>query len=1080
MLAGGHPAGAVLLHHNRGYRLLPVGDLQPGCVGALMQYVSLHHHSTYSYMDGFGTPEQHVARAADLGMSALALTEHGNVSSHVRLEKAANKLGIKPIFGCELYTGGVDEETRGKFKWHLTVLAMNDVGYRNLMWLVTAGWKDGFYFEPTVSGEMLAEHHEGLIVLSGCGGSKMATDLLGGKGRREEDADYKIAKRTAEKFRDLMGDRFYLEVQAFPELERTRSINTAWAQMGKELGIPLVATGDVHYTKPEESSMQVILHAAGRGNNSFEQQQQSWGYDVPLSPPLSDKEIIKKIKFTGLKGKAAEAAVKNAAEIAARCNVELPKAERLRFPLPDDHTTKSLIWAKLREGWKYRNIGRFDKKRQAEYADRVKYEMGVIEPKDFMDYFLMLSDAVAWAKDSGIPVGPARGSAAASLVCYLLRITEIDPMDFPTMFFERFVDINRMDIPDVDLDFDDERRGELREYLISVYGEDRVGNIGTYIRYRGKNSVKDAGRVMGMSFQDMDKFNSLIIERSGGDSRFDATLEDTVDMFPQAKEIYDRNKDALDSAFRLEGNLRGMSVHAAGLVVANTPITEVCALYTRKSGKNQDELSVLSVDKYDAEYLELMKMDFLGLTTMGMIRIALELSGLTLDDLYAIPNDDPATLQGFIDNDVVGIFQFEGRATRLVNRDVVPSNFMEVVDVNALSRPGPLFSGTTHTYIDVKHGNIKREYIHPAVDKITEYTKGQIIYQEQILQIVREVGGFPWTHAAAIRKIISQKKGEAAFNEMFGMFIEGAERIHGIDEKKATYIWKKLVTAGTYAFNVAHSVSYSTLAWWCMWLKKNHPLAFYTAQLRKTEKEKWPRLIKDAMRHDIMVLGPDLDVSGTTWSIDGEIIRAGWSQVPGIGETMAGYIVADRDENGPFHGWEDLLRVKGIGPAKLKMMRDASDNEDPFNLLSTKKRLQVVRDAIAKGELAVPTPTATDSGELLDWPPGKPIVWAGLVRTKNYQDTIENIRARTGDEVDEIMKNLKRPDLVTSCILFCYDEGDEDVYLRIDRFKYPKLKAALENLRTDHDIVIGTGKKREGAFGISIYIENLAIIDPDD
>jgi len=1044
-----------------------------------MRYASLHHHSTYSYGDGYGTPEQHVDRAVELEMSALALTEHGNVSSHVRLEKAAIKAGVKPIFGCELYTGGVGDK-HTKYKWHLTVLAEDQTGYANLMRLVSRGWEEGFYFEPTVSGEMLAEHSEGLIVLSGCTGSKMSTDLLGGKGRPEHRAELAEAERTARRFKALLGDRFYLEAQSFPELDKTKAINTEWERLSRRTGIPIVATGDVHYPRPDDSTMQAILHAAHRGNNTMEKQLQSWGYDVPLTDPLTDAEMVRRMRATGLSRAVALSSVEMAAEIAERCNVVLPKADRLRFPLSDGQTTKELIWSKLREGWRYRHFGALPKAEQKACWERLSYEMGVIEEKDFFDYFLMLSDLVSAAKDRGIPVGPARGSAAASLTVYLLRITEVNPMHFPTMFFERFIDLNRMDIPDVDLDFDDERRPEMWDLARERYGADHVGTIGTYTKYRGKNSVVDVGRVYRVPKYEIDTVNSLIIERSGGDSRFDASLEDTINMFPQAAEVFERHPD-LRHAIDLEGNVRGMGVHAAGMVISNDPITDTCALYTREIGKPKRPVSVLSVDKYDAEYLNLMKADFLGLTTMGMIRIALELSGLTLEDLYAIPMDEPDTLAAFKRNDVVGIFQFEGRATRLVCKEVKPDNFMELSDINALSRPGPLFSGTTNEYIQIKHGLAEPDHMHPAVDKITAFTNYQIIYQEQILQIVREVGGFPWTHASAIRKIISQKKGEAAFNEMYGMFVEGAARLHGIDEDLALKIWRKLVTSGTYAFNVAHSVSYSMLGFWCMWLKVHYPVEFYAAQLRKTDKEKWPRLLKDAGRHGIKVLPPDLQKSGVTWGIDkdSQAIIAGFSQVHGIGGSFAWRIVDYRDKHG-FTEWADLIKVTGIGPKTLAKILETTNSADPFGLTRVKDELDKVRRSIARGELPLRYPTHNSDQLLLETSSDKRIIYIGKVRTRNYQDFIENQRARTGEEVADIVKRMKAPDLVTSCVLFCFDDGDEDVYLRINRFGFPKYKEVLESIDLDNDVVYAIGKRKQDAFGISMYVEHIAVIDPND
>lgn len=1051
-----------------------------------MKWSSLHHHSTFSYMDGFGTPEQHIERAVELDMPALALTEHGNTSSHVRLEKAAVKAGIKPIFGCELYTGAVDAEQRGRYKWHLTVLAENLEGYRNLLKLVSMGWAEGFHYEPTVSGEMLAAHSEGLIVLSGCAGSKLVCDLLGGKGVQPHDADLRSALATAQRFKALLGNRYYLEAQAFPELERTCATNDAIQRISAKTGIPIVATGDVHYMRPEESDIQVILHTAGRGgkNNTFEKQQQSWGYNIKLSPPLSDAVLLDRMIATGMSRAVAQRALHTSVEIADRCNVTLPKAERLRFPYPEGHDARSLFRRWLRDGWNYRSMDQHPKRSEA--VGRIKYEMEMIEAKDFVDYFLMLSDVVRFAKDNGVAVGPARGSAAASLACYLLRITEVDPLMFPAMVFERFIDVTREDLPDVDLDFDDDMRYKVYEHLVDLYGVERVGNIGNFVRYRGKNAIDDVARVFQLPYDATETVKNLVIERSGGDSRFDASLEDTVGMFPQAKAAFDSHPE-LWNAVALEGNMRGMSVHAAGLVVANTPITDFCALYTREIGNKgrKRQVSVLSVDKYDAEYLNVLKVDVLGLSTMGMIRLALEEVGIPLADLYAVPLDDPITLKAFKEGDVVGIFQFEGRATRLVNADVSPDNFSELADINALSRPGPLFSGATAAYVDTKHGRVERRSFHPAVDRLTGFTHGQIIYQEQILQIVREVGGFPWTHASAIRKIISQKKGEAAFNEMQDMFLDGAMKMHGISRSLGLDIWKQLVTSGTYAFNVAHCVSYSMLGFWCMWLKQHHPVAFYMASLLKVPDDKSGeakrhRILRDAARHGIEVAPPHPNRSGRTWTTAGGRIQAGYEQVKGIGESIADDIIADRDARGAFADWEDLLRVKGIGPAKMDMIRATAGSDDPFGLLVTGRVLDEIRAEIENGELPGLPPPTHRSGDIPTDAENLTVIWLGVVRSKDYADYIEDQRARTGDEIADIIRKMKYKDRVTSCKLQAYDDGDEEVYLRFDRVRsFPRHKEALESLVLNRDVVLVIGKKKKG-FGVSLHVEKMWIIDPTE
>lgn len=1051
-----------------------------------MRYVSLHHHSTFSYMDGYGMPEDHVKRVADLGMSALALTEHGNVSSHVKLEKAASDAGIKPIYGCELYTAA--EKTRSK--WHLTALAETQEGYQNLNQLVTRAWAEGFYQWPTVYGNMLADHAAGLIVTSGCADSLLSCTLMGGKSNGPQrdhitQWDMDEAEKVIRKFQEVMGkDNYFLEVQQFPGLARTRSLNPSFAELSARTGAPLVATSDCHYPLPTDNEMQKILHAAGRGTGTVAAAEASWEYGILLTPPMSDNEIWENLKSTGLTRNQAIEAIVNTEIIGMRCDVKLPKNQLLRFPLPAGYgTPKDLIWDKLRDGWKYRwarNAHMRANKRM--YAEKLNYEMSVVETKDgYLDYFLMVADAVVFAKEHGIAVGPARGSAAASLILYLLRVTEVDPCQFPTMIFERFIDVARTDMPDIDLDFADDRRDEVRQYLVRVYGHDRVANIGNFVRYRGKNSIVDVSRVYTIPKFFANQVKDLIIERSGGDSRINDSLQDTFDTFDVAKEVLERFP-ALSRAIQLEGNMRGMSVHAAGIVISNNPITDTCAMYTRIVAG--EEKSVLAYDKKDAAYLGMLKMDFLGLAEMGMMNIALDMIGMSLDELYQVPLDEPETMRGFQETDVVGIFQFKGRATRLICQDVVPDHFMHLADINALARPGPLFSGMTAQYVEVKHGRAEPEELHPLVWKYTKHTYGQIIYQEQVLSIIREIGGFPVAKIGDIRMIISQKLGEASFNAMKETFIEGAARLHDIDENLADRIWKFMVTSATYSFNVAHCVSYSMLAFWSMYLKRHHPMAFYSASLRKTAKENWPKLLRDARKKGIEVLPPDILTSEATWApeIGGGAIRAGFLQIDGIGEKTCARIMEARaaDPMG-YTDWDDLQKIYGIGPKTSEKIRKFCNSEDPFNLDLVGRVLAEYRDNLAMGiddwaGLPVPTHTSDSIPRDTEY---LQVVWIGIVNKKEYKDLIEDERARSGDSVEEILQRVQDPDLRKSCTLKCYDDGDEDVYIRINRWNFPRFKEVIEQIDLDKDIIIASGIKR-GGFGVSLQLRDIVVINPDE
>lgn len=747
-----------------------------------------------------------------------------------------------------------------------------------------------------------------------------------------------------------------------------------------------------------------------------------------------------------------------------------------------------LLWAWLRQGWKYRVSQGWDPTRNGveKYKAQILLEMELIISKDFVSYFLMVSDILRWAKDRGIAVGPGRGSSAASIVCWLLRITEPDPLDFPLTDFSRFIDPTREDLPDVDVDFQSSRRHEVRAYVETKYGKAYVGNIGTFTKYKGKNALKDVQVVHrsshGPAFKsDIERLKGMIVERSGGDSRADAALGDTIAMFEGAQEIKEKYPKEIGIAEELEGNYRQMGVHSAGVVVATHPIAEITAQYTREVKKRL--ITAVAVDKYDAEYLGLMKMDLLGLTTMEMLARALAFAGMTLEELYRLPLDDPATIEAFHNNDVIGIFQFEGRATRLVGRDLKPDDFLELVDVNALSRPGPLFSGTTAEYIDVKHGRREPTKIHPVIDRIAEGTKGQIIYQEQILHALADFGGLPVKKVHDIRRIISKKLGEAAFNSSFEAFAEGARSIHGASRELASEVWSRVVTSASYAFVYSHSLAYTQIGYWCMWMKVHHPTAFYAAQLAEIKEEKWPKLIRDAEAHGVTIEGVDLNRSGRTWTPVPEERRvvAGFLQLKGVGPALATKILAYRDAKGDlgFESFEELEKVNGIGPAMIKKIRPSVTGDDPFGLMRVQLALDSVRVAIGERSIPLPVPNA-DSDKILDVAADRTVYYVGMVKLKEYKDVIEDERSRTGDDLEVIRARIKRPELATSCVLHSYDDGGEDVYVRITRFNFPKYRKALEELREDIDVVWVEARKSKGGFGASIYVKRLVIIDPED
>lgn len=1065
-------------------RVVRVRKAGPG--SKAMRWVSLHGHSTFSYLDATGLPLDHAQRVADLGGTALALTEHGNIASHVKLEVACAQVGIAPIFGCEFYCS----PGRTQRKYHLTVLAESLEGYRNLLALTSYANGEGFYYEPTISGDSLREHRSGLVVLSGCLGSHLACSLVGGKLIEPADASFDRARATAKRYKRTFGDNYFLEVQAFPELADTRRINKTYARLSKELGIPLVATMDVHYPDMGGQDIQKILHnVRGGGRQTLEEQVRDWGYKVPLCIPSRDSEIVRRLVACGLSRRLAWEAVANAEALGQHMGgkFELPKLDRVRFPLPAERGLAEVWDSELKAGWAYRGFDRLRSSVKRKYIERMRHECRIIEDKDYLDYFLIVSDTVRFAKDSGIPVGPARGSAAASLVAYVLRITEVNPMDFPNLIFERFIDETREDPPDIDLDFASDGRQRLRDYLAGLYGEDCVGNLGTFTYYKSRLALDDVARVYKVPSWEVEKVKDVLIERSSGDLRASATIEDTVEQFEEAKDVFERYPD-LRACTRLEGMVKGEGVHAAGMVVANGPIREVAAILRKKvAGVYRD---VICLDKYDAERQGLLKMDFLGLSTMSAIEDCLHMTGMSLEDLYKIDLTLEDVIDGFRRNDVVGIFQFDGRATRLVCGSIKPDNFAEIADVNALSRPGPLHNGAAEMYADIKRGVAKPERLHPLLDAITEPTYFQIVYQEQILRIVREIGGFSWTHAAYIRKIISKKLGDQEFMRQWETFRDGA-RERDVPDDVARQIWEDCTTSGSYAFNAAHSVSYGMLAYWTMFFKQRYPDVFYTAALRNYSPQKANQpagtyhleLLRDSIRgneprNPISVLPPDPVESGSNWMRTGvSEIRAGLSQVPGIGEKTAEGMISWRSNGGAEQiglGWSGYTAIKGIGPKTIEKIDEFCGQEDPFGIYALVRKLESVRGDL--GRLGLPYPSHTAAEVPYDRGKDIAVTWCGVVLSRNLRDLFES-NARRGNNLDP--EKVKRPDLREWVIMLGEDETDR-VSIYVDRWRYPRFREMVWKLRPSRDVILVRGVKRGFRAAKAIYANQMWVLDPDD
>ena len=1082
-----------------------------------MKFVSLHGHTSFSTGDGHGSPQEHVDRVKELGMKAMAITEHGSVSSHVQIEQAAKKAGIKPIFGLEAYVANPGS----KPKFHQTILAMNQQGYVNLNRLVTNSYikKDngeGFYMKPTVNLDSLfnKKKTEGLIILSGCASSMLACTIAGGKGLGEELTKEEVEKgahwsnfaqamELVDMYQETFGDRFYLEVQRFHDYHKTVAVNQVLERIWEKTQIPMVATADVHYPRFEDWDANQLANAIGWNTTVEALENGARKYDSKPGQtyPTSDKEMAKDLMKAGVSKRNAVQSVLNTKEVAKRCNVELPKTDPVRFSESDgtDEQAQKLLKQAIKDGIRYRceTDPRFKKRfktRRKDYAQRIKKELKTILPKGFSDYFLINKQIIGWAKDNGIVVGPGRGSAAGSVICYLLRLTEVDPIEFPEMVFERFLDPGREDDPDIDTDYQDDRRNEVFDFARSVYGEANVGNIGNFSRYRGKSAVKAAAKALKIPASAANDFSEYISEAPFGDPREFLTAYDAEEAFPEAKEIADKYP-SLRRAYKLEGDMRTLGIHAAGMVLSNRPISDTCAIYSKEK-TNGDRAEVIAYDKRDAAYLKMLKLDCLGLSTMTIVSDVLEMldGKLTLEELYALPRNDEKVLKGFAEDKLTGIFQFEGRATRTIvkqifsNTDKIPT-FMQLADMNALSRPGSLSSGMTAQYVRVERGEEPKS-IHPLVDEILADSNGCLVYQEQVMKIGQAVGGLDDHEIGRLRKIIGAKQAGGAFDEFWKKFRDGAAEKHGMEEAMAREIWDYMAASASYLFNVAHAICYALVAYWTMYLKIYYPAEFYAACLRnaakkgKTKGKADPQLIilQEAVKEGLSIYPPRPTLSRVSWwpNTKRTGVQAGFMQIPKVGPKVAERMNNIREENfskvDPWVTWDFYVDKKiGFGAKAAETARELEAKSDPFDIGLTSDAVATVLEAINNGETGLDMPDAT--AETIPSQSGETVTYVGHVITVKRIDVIGEMRKRDNLTTEEVLEKLKHPEKATKAKIICTDQTGGEVHVNISRFDYPKLKSEIDEIDEDKTFVIHTIGNASSDFGPAIQGSTLTAIE---
>src|SRR6202142_4032335 len=856
---------------------------------ASSNFVHLHLHTDYSLLDGACEIGELTAEAARRGMPAVAVTDHGNLFAAASFYHQATTHGVKPIIGCEMYVAPDNHKNRGtgaERSNHLVLLCENETGYKNRIKLVSPGYLDGFYYKPRVDHELLAKHSEGLIALSACLRGEVADALLSEK--------YEQAQKSAYRLRDIFGKQnFFLEVQD-QGLEQDIRVNRDLVRLSQESGIPLVATNDCPYLTQSDSHAQEVLMCIQTGKTMS---------DAARMKFATDQFYFKSGEEMAQVFRELPDAVTRTVAIADRCNVKIQRVGNPfpEFKVPEGHTTDSYFEKVVREGFVSRaqvleQLAEENRLRHplSDYESRLTAEIEMIKKMRFTGYFLIVWDFIHYARAQGVPVGPGRGSAAGSLVSYALKITDVDPLQYD-LLFERFLNPERISMPDIDIDFCMRRRGEVIDYVRQKYGDKSVAQIITFGTMAAKAVIKDAGRALDMPYGEVDRLAKMI------PPTLNISLEEALKQSSQLdsmREKDERVKELIEVALRLEGLARHASTHAAGVVISPRPLTEIVPLY--KSSK--DEVTT----QYDMNALErigLLKMDFLGLTTLTVLSDAVKMikqnRGEDLD-LSALPLDDPATYALFTRGDATGIFQFESHGMRDILRRYQPTRLEDLTALNALCRPGPIQGGMIDDFIARKHGKKKVAYDLPELEEILSETWGVILYQEQVMQIANRLAGFSLGDADILRRAMGKKKHEemAAQREKF---LTGCQA-RKVPAKKAEKIFDLMAEFAGYGFNKSHSCASALLAYQTAWLKTHYPGEFMAAILTSEtgNTEKVVKYINEARGIGITVLPPDVNSSDLDFTPVGSDIRFGLTAIKNVGENTVRGILEARDSLGHF------------------------------------------------------------------------------------------------------------------------------------------------------------------------------------
>jgi len=858
-------------------------------------FAHLHVHTEYSLLDGFSRVKKLVQRAKELNMSSIAITDHGCMFGVIDFYKTAKKEGIKPIIGCEVYTaarGLRDKDPNyDKGQGHLILLAKNMTGYKNLIKLVSTSYVEGFYYKPRVDIEELKQHSEGIIALSACLAGDVAQALM--------DRNYEKAKKVTLEYRDIFGEEnFYLEIQDH-NLPEQREVNAALVKLSKETGIPLVATNDIHYVNKEDSKIHDVLMCIQMGKTVNDPNRMRFGSDEFY---LKSREEMEEL-FP-----YAPEAIDNTVKIAEQCNVEfdfntihLPK-----YDVPEGYTPDTYLRELCFNGLKERYENPSD-----EIIERLNYELNVIERMGYVEYFLITWDFINFSKENNIMVGPGRGSAAGSIVAYTLKITDIDPIKY-SLLFERFLNPERVSMPDIDIDFCYERREEVIDYVKRKYGEDHVAQIITFGTMGAKAAIRDVGRVLDTPYNKVDKIAKEIPFALG------MTIDKALDTNPNLRELYEQDRETreiIDISKQIEGMLRHASTHAAGVVISKNPVDEYVPLY-----KHQESITT-QFTMTTLEELGLLKMDFLGLRTLTVIRDALDLIEKNHNrkiDFSKMDYDDPKVYELLSSGNTAGVFQLESAGMKSFMKQLKPDNFEDIVAGISLYRPGPMDS--IPTYIENKNNPQNVKYLHEKLKPIMEVTYGCLVYQEQVMQVVRDLGGYSYGRSDLVRRAMGKKKMDVMEEER-RYFIHGKEDENGnieipgcirngVPEDIADKIFDDMIDFAKYAFNKSHAAAYGVLSYQTAYLKAYYPVEFMAALITSVmgNTDKVVEYIRECNALKIDVLKPDINKSFSKFSVEGNNIRFGLAAVKNVGVNIINNIINERELNGKFTDFNDLVK----------------------------------------------------------------------------------------------------------------------------------------------------------------------------